>query len=61
MTQEYSKSSHDFNNWTYPFSLFVLNHPFLCRRKFASRLGVPDSFWNFELEGLQLPLHCNRR
>jgi hypothetical protein len=42
MTQEYSKSSHDFNNWT-PFSLFVLNHPFLCRRKFASRLGVPDS------------------
>ena len=27
MTQDYSKSFHDFNNWTYPFSLFVLNHP----------------------------------
>jgi hypothetical protein len=27
MTQDYSKSFHDFNNWTYPFSLFVLNLP----------------------------------
>src|SRR5262245_50472295 len=57
MTQDYSKSVNDFNHGL--FLLSLRSQPCLSLpAQVTTRLPHPGSSLEFELEGLQLALHC---
>lgn len=51
MMQDYSKSFHDFNDWTYLFSLFIFNpHLPLPPQVPEPPWSSPIALWNFDLK-----------